>query len=621
MKKIFFFFLLNALILSVFPQVVVKKSNDIIEVLGRKYYVHTVKKGETLYSISKVYGVPQSDILKINKEVVTNLKAGDILRIPVVDENYKPEPVTKITFIEYKVTKRKESLFSIAKKFGVSQDQIIKYNPQITNGLKKGMIIKIPQFEQENIGGEDTFFIYYQVKAGENLQEIARKYKTTPEEITEFNPQAKNGIKPGDILAIPKKHFTEDEKYILLHNQEKLPDFIRVDPNYFEADDYPPCFKFAYNKNMTFKISILLPLFVERNYPLSSQSALEPENIRFYDKSSVFYDYLLGTLLALFDLEQEGFKLKVHIYDTKADSNVVKQILTYPDVKKSDLIIGPVYYYNYAIVRRFSKRYRINVISPLTKKTSILKNSPFVFKVNPSDSILIDRIIRYISNQDTAKVYLIDDQSLTAQKINDQIVKYGTNYFYEQQNKLNYSFIPFSKFYQEYKKNISPDTPAIVIVPYKDEIKVTSVLNSLNALVSVDNYSITVFGFPEWQNFRNIDPVWISNLKIHYPSPFYTDIEDPEVSSFIKRFTALFHKKPTIYAFGGYDITFYFVKALKRYGKYFQFCLSAMDPEPNPNGIFLNFDFKRLDKFSGFENTGIFMIYYDKDLVLRKVQE
>ncbi len=597
-------------------QVIIHKSKDIVLLWGRKYYIHTVKPGETLYSISKVYQVPQSDILLINKEIVENLKAGDKLRIPVKDKNYKPENFNKITFINYKVRRRRESLYSIAKKFDVSQDQIIKYNPQIVNGIKKGMILKIPQVETISVYGEDEFFYYYQTKPNDSLPKIAKKYKTTIAEILEFNPQAKN-LKPGMILAIPKKKFTEDEKYILKFNRQNIPDFVNIDTNFFIDPNYPPCYKFKYQQNMTFNVALLLPLFITENYTLSAEAAAKPDNIKFFDKTSIFYDFLLGIMLGIHQLQNDSLNIHLFIYDTKADSNTIKYILSNDNFKNMDIAIGPVYSKNYNVVRYYSHKYRINFISPFSKRKAILKNNPFVFNIIPSDSILVDEIIKYVSKQDTADIYIVDDGSPEIEKFKKQIQK-----TIDQQNitrplPQNLKTIPFSKFITPYKENINNLKPAIVIAPYKDEIKVTSILNNLNALNKSFNYKITVFGLPQWDNFKNIDGEWISNLQIHFPSFYFIDYDDPEVKSFMKNYTKLFHRKPSLYAFRGYDIIKYFMYTLKRYGKYFQFCLS--EPAPFTNQMFLNMKFKRINPTDGFENQGVFMIHYDKQLNLEKI--
>jgi len=71
-------------------------------------------------------------------------------------------------------------------------------------------------------------------------------------------------------------------------------------------------------------------------------------------------------------------------------------------------------------------------------------------------------------------------------------------------------------------------------------------------------------------------------------------------------------------SFHGYDVTYYFLSALKRYGKYFQFCLTQSDLEPSKRGIFLDFNFLRIDNKSGFENNGVYMLNYDADLNIKK---
>src|SRR5690606_10622866 len=105
---------------------------------------HRVQKGETLYSISKQYNVSADDITTLNPEVKDGLKENTVLIIPVKVE-VNTENTHDVPLKSHKV-KRKETLYSISKKYGVSTDNIKKYNKHLyaDERLKRGEVLHIP---------------------------------------------------------------------------------------------------------------------------------------------------------------------------------------------------------------------------------------------------------------------------------------------------------------------------------------------------------------------------------------------------------------------------------------------------------------------------------------------
>lgn len=99
--------------------------------------MHTVKIGETLYSVSKKYGVSMQDILKANPDMDHGLKAGKDIVIPVITSS------DTIPYKKYRL-KAFESFYSINNEFGVSQTELLELNPELKNGFRAGKYIKIP---------------------------------------------------------------------------------------------------------------------------------------------------------------------------------------------------------------------------------------------------------------------------------------------------------------------------------------------------------------------------------------------------------------------------------------------------------------------------------------------
>jgi LysM repeat protein len=133
-------------------------------VIQEKVVYHEVLPKETKYSISKQYGITIQELEKKNPEIVSNLPIGYKLiikghpetsgpkvekTIPVVEtkkEIAKPNPVkvaAAINYLNYEV-KPKETLYSLSKMFGMTQEELITLNPALSQGVVEGMILKVP---------------------------------------------------------------------------------------------------------------------------------------------------------------------------------------------------------------------------------------------------------------------------------------------------------------------------------------------------------------------------------------------------------------------------------------------------------------------------------------------
>ena len=154
------------------------------EVTEKNYYI--VKSGDTLYSIAKKYNTTVDEIKKLNNLKSDNLSIGMELKI-------KEEP-SSTNYIDY-VVKSGDNLYSIAKKYNTTVDEIKKLNGLTSGLLNIGMTLKIPI----QIGN----YINYTVKSGDNLYSIAKKYNTTVDEIKKLNGLTSNLLSIGMELKIP----------------------------------------------------------------------------------------------------------------------------------------------------------------------------------------------------------------------------------------------------------------------------------------------------------------------------------------------------------------------------------------------------------------------------------
>ena len=140
MKKNCVFLLMLVIVLLSFGQGNIVKSKVKQTLDGKKYYVHIVEHGQTVFSVSRAYGVKYYDAY-IKKDM-NKLKIGDTIWIPITDAEADVPSNSSYRYVE---VKQGQTLYSLSKTFKVSIDDIEALNPELRNStLKVGMILKMP---------------------------------------------------------------------------------------------------------------------------------------------------------------------------------------------------------------------------------------------------------------------------------------------------------------------------------------------------------------------------------------------------------------------------------------------------------------------------------------------
>lgn len=173
---------------------------------SKDYYFIQRDTGNTI-PISIYYGYVD------NKDDVDNFKDyqkyGDAI-VSGILTYVKNIPVTSNG--ETYIVKSGDSLWSIAKRYGVSIDDIKKANNLSSNLLNIGQVLIIPS-EEEPPEIED--FIVYTVSSGDNLYKIATKYNLTVDDLVNYNDLATTNLSIGQQLLIPVQKTNETQTYIV----------------------------------------------------------------------------------------------------------------------------------------------------------------------------------------------------------------------------------------------------------------------------------------------------------------------------------------------------------------------------------------------------------------------
>jgi len=201
---------------------------------------HTVKKGETLFSISNLYNISVDQLKQINNMFNGIVHIGQKLKIYPVEkatpsaeviktdlpekpeQTTKPDAQTKAENPTPQIPKTHkveagETLFGIAKMYNIPVDELRKLNNFAENKIKAGQVIKLTQTASESVSNKATSLqpenkklkplqkLTHKVKSGETFYSIARLYGCKVDELKEWNKKSANKIKSGEKLLIYQK--------------------------------------------------------------------------------------------------------------------------------------------------------------------------------------------------------------------------------------------------------------------------------------------------------------------------------------------------------------------------------------------------------------------------------
>ena len=273
------------------------RTKERIVIDGKKYFLHTVKKGDTEYSLCRIYNVFQTELEASNPEIYSGLKIGMKIKLPIIDgrnnstEEKKPEVNKKDKYILHTVS-ISETLYFLHRKYNMSVSEIKKINPEITNNINEGQIIKIlnPDYEEDTskvkkksyISGihSDGDFIYYKVEKGNTLYSLSKKFHVSQKEIIFHNPETEIVLKIGQIVKLPKNSKNSHLKGNIssdstsLKNIEVPVEIVEIEKDTIEIDT---------NKLQCFEVTK-----GETLYSISKKYKIEQDTIIKYNPSAEF---------------------------------------------------------------------------------------------------------------------------------------------------------------------------------------------------------------------------------------------------------------------------------------------------------------------------------------------
>lgn len=632
---------------------------------AQAYKYHTVKKGETVFSISQSYSIEEEDIYKFNPDAKNGIEVNEKLVIPMEAQKSSANADASVEFTEHKVA-RKETLFSLSQEYDVSIDQIKRYNKHLySEELRTGETVRIPlgAKAEESKAPQRTASSKIPAKTGqisstrehivlpkETKFGIARKYGMTVKELEALNPQVET-LQPGMMIRVGTDVLEDepviitDERFTFYEVKPKETLFslsqrfgvsqdslMRLNPGLKdglkfgmvlkvpekegssnEADDNIEIdgemantkmdLSSSINNRRTKEIALLLPY---------NTQSIEMDSLPTFRKAimdqrvtRISLDFYSGVLMALDKAKSMGISTNLKVYDTKGRASEAANIINTNNFNNVDAVIGPLLQESTEAAAARLENTGVPVINPLSNRQ--MRGYENLFQARPSEEVLRNAMLDYISKNSEGKNIIIvaDGRSLNIK------------------NKLS-RMLPSARFANPVD-NVVRDMDLSkmmtegenwVILESENINVLSSTTSALNRLAR--EFDITLLTTNKNNGFEdeNISNNHLGRLNFHYPSVDKEyDAQDSE--QFVQAYFERFGNEPNQYAVRGYDLTMdvllrlasseNFYESFERYPGYTEYYESKFHYLPNSGG--------------GYANDAIYILKLNEDLTISEAND
>lgn len=594
MLKLLFLFLLLWSCGQILGQgTAVTKSNDIVVIRGKSYYLHTVQPGQTLYSICKAYGANIDEVKSLNDKKDNALSLYEVLKVPYTDPFVQQDD----KFYYHKVVKG-ETFYSIARLYKIKPKRLLKFNEGYAQNqpLAVGAVVKLPLAEIDlSVLGEEEI----EASVGKK-QEIRPERPVRNESVKKVEEASVTDILQDALMQKNEKTEQEPEKetttVIGATDKMEIPDYI--------SEVVMPVDPFV-------KVALLLP-FSAKDYPVFVDTLVEKMPVQISARSEQFISFYEGVLLAVDSLKNQGYKVNLKVFDTERSAEKMYTMVDEIDRFHPDLIIGPVYGSVYKALMDDLTNKNIPVIYPLSSRSEEFGVYPDFIQVNPSMKALTVAMSDWLREEaEEANLVCLN---LTGNEVShsdledirlfkEYMHRIGSMNFYD----WNTSAVPLDGL----RLQLLPDRENIIILPTTKEAEVSKILPVLSALT--DGYRITVVGFPEWQAFTSVDHETYFKLNTKIFTYSYVDNTTEPAKRFALKYRKYFYTEPNNLAYKAFDMSLYFIELA---AKYRDRTLDALEFYPR-NGDFSRFYFQKMEGQAGKENQGFYIVNFGSDYRLK----
>ena len=552
------------------------------------FFLHTVEKGQSLYSIANMYSVSIEDIVRLNPQCNEQIRAGQALKIPQT-------AATGGNSKRFHTIQAGETLYKLTVKYNISAQKICDANPGLSaSNFRIGQVIVIPNANSAELAStaaaqtpdpqtdssKKSWKDMHKVEKKETIFSISRMYGITEDELIAANPELRKGkLKKGTFLFIPYPKESA-QKPSQSPSNEQL----------FQENAQP-------SKNIqTVKVAVLLPFGGNDQQRMTE-----------------FYE---GFLIAVDSLKKKGDSFDIYTYDTSAGVNT---ILAKSEMKDMDIIFGPAHTSNISAVAGFAEKNNIRLVIPFAPKVDQVFNSPNIYQVNTPQSYLYSEVYEhFIRKFGKTNVIFMDDG--TSDKSKSEFIKGMKSELKD--NSIKYKQIRLTN-------EVTPETVIAAMDTLSENIFIplsgerTTLTKLLPNLTMVrrehPNFNMQLFGYPEWQTYTQDFLANFYELDTYFYSSFYTNNLFPAAINFTRNYRRWYSKDMANsypkYGMLGFDIGYFFLRGLSQWG-------NKLEDNLNKGGVTAiqtGFKFERVNNWGGFINRKVFFVHFSKNYELIKL--
>ncbi len=487
-------------------------SKEKVKLSGKLYYSHVVLEKQTLFSISKAYGVTVDDLYAANPSLIDKgLQKNSIILIPIKNQDLLEEDTSasasnrqeEINTPEYTehIVKWYEDINMIANKYGVSADDIVLYNRLPSKKLSRKQLLRIP------------------------LKPFDRSAYSTKEE-TQEPPviEEKPKVEPEEEIVTPPVQ--EEEKV-----EETVPEQV------------------TFTSKQTVQAALLLPL--------GASGKVNDTNMDFY----------AGVLMAVKDMEEKGIGTELDVYD------VSKGLPSKSSLEKCDFILGPVAAADIKKVYSLTDG-KIPIISPLDPKAAPMADTLInvIQAPSPSEAQFSDLASWIQKDKNPEDVIIVLNEKGKASSAGEGMVRAlmenGISH-----STITYSLSEGTGIPSRLTQKMTKTGINRIIVASDRQEFMNDATRSAGIMVN-KGYNVVLYAPSRARNF-DIDPDAFHKTELHVVSSYFVDYSRKDVQKFLLAYRALYGTEPNQFAFQGYDTAMYFIGIVSKYGGGWKYLLEG----------------------------------------------
>lgn len=558
---------------------------------GRRYTVHVVEAGQTLYAIARSSAVPVDVLLAANPSAQDGLSIGEEVLIPadaVVKKELRSAPVLRNGELVH-VVRKKETLFGISRQYSVDINLLLERNPGALD-LKEGVELVIPV---AHVGGAPATTLVpavpgtgttHTVQPGETLFGLGQRYAVDPEAIRNANGGLPEGLKAGGTIIIPG----------------------------VAQDEVPAKPVARAREHVRYKVGLLLPFSVARNDSTLARAGASSDEVAYYEPTRAAVQFHNGARMAIDSLRRMGLDADVDVVDTGDDAKVWNAVIKRPGIQEYDLFIGP--FHRSAIEQLARANQRAHIVCPVQQSNKVILGMPTVSKVTPARSDLVKHASRFVATRyANANIILLRPDITSEKELVDQVRGTLNGGLIQRPERLRDSVVvakPGKRDLGDLSGKLDAGRLNVIMAPSEDVEFVTMLVSKLKPLAS--KYKIRLVGLGAWYDMPSVTLSDLDVLDFTFPAPTFFNPDDPRMRDFIAAYREAYKTDVDEFALLGFDVTLHYLKALMADGAGFVDRLSEVRSEP----LHMGFRMTRTGDENGLRNEfGIMLEQDDMKLV------